>query len=572
MKNKSIIIGITALLTLSLTSCDMLMEFINIANPSKSEESSFSEMVASSKESIVDISTPPADDIPANRASKNYSDFTKNNAYPLSCTPSVGEAKLLVIPVWFNDSSKFIKEANKENVREDIHDAYFGNDVDTVSYIEKDTGWQSVKSYYETESLGALTLTGTVSDWYEPDKNFSYYGSDPANETSGVPKTTSLVEEATSWYFSNHSSESRTDYDCDSDGYLDGVMLIYAAPDYATLNSDKYDNLWAYCYWVQDYYAQNVNNPGVNAFFWASYDFMYGREVASSRTGNRYGAGDTSHCKLDAHTFIHEMGHMFGLEDYYDYSNNAYCPAGGFSMQDYNVGGHDPFSSFALGWGKAYVPTDDATIDLKPFSTSGEMILLTPNWNTYNSPFDEYILLEYYTDGGLNNLDSTYGYMSSSGKAYPMGTKEYGIRVWHVDARLLYTSTGEFSPSKVTSNPSIATARVVLMASNTYDDGTEGTLPYLSPLAQDPTDPNYNAKYAEYNVLHMIRNKTSANTKPKDLFGSSSLFKKGDTFSMSAYAKQFANSGKLNSSKDLGFSFTVNACNNAYASISVKKL
>ena len=89
MKKKSVLIGITSLLTLSLTSCDMLMDFINIANPSKDDSSAFSESVASSKQSIVDISTPPADDIPANRASKNYSDFTKNNVYPLSCTPSV---------------------------------------------------------------------------------------------------------------------------------------------------------------------------------------------------------------------------------------------------------------------------------------------------------------------------------------------------------------------------------------------------------------------------------------------------------------------------------------------------
>ena len=218
MNKKSILIGITSLLVLSLTSCDMLMDFINIANPSKDNSSTFSEAVASSKQSIVDISTPPADDLPANRASKNYSDFVENNAYPLSCTPSIGEAKLLVIPVWFNDSSKFIKEANKDNVKEDIHAAYFGE--------ESEVGWQSVKSYYETESLGALTLTGTVSDWYEADANYSYYGSDPSNDTTGVPKTIDLVEKATSWYFANHSSESKSDYDCDNDGYLDGVFAI----------------------------------------------------------------------------------------------------------------------------------------------------------------------------------------------------------------------------------------------------------------------------------------------------------------------------------------------------------
>ena len=569
MKKKLLLITATSLIAMSLTSCQLLFDLFGQGGDNS--QAPFSQVVASSKEPIVDVSTPPADDIEAKQASKIYRDFITNNAYPLSATPTTGSAKLLVIPVWFNDSNTFIDESKKENVREDIQNAYFG---DTSS-----TGWNSVKTYYETESLGALTLTGSVSVWYEPNKNYSYYGVDTPTESSSAPKTTALVEGATDWYFTNHPAEKRTDYDCDKDGYLDGVMVIYAAPNSTTLISnnprlreDDYSNLWAYCYWVQDYNAQSVANPGVNAYFWASYDFMYGKEVANSRTGKKHFAGDTSHCTLDAHTYIHEMGHMFGLEDYYDYSSYSYSPAGGFSMQDYNVGGHDPFSSFALGWGKAYIPTSSVNIDLKPFSTSGEMILLSPNWNSYNSPFDEYILLEYYTDLGLNELDSTYGYMSLYGKNYPMGTKEYGIRVWHVDARLLYTSTGAFSANKITTNPSISSGRVVLLTSNTYDDGDDYTAAYLSPLAQDPSDPNYNKKYAEYNLLQLIRNKTSATTKSKELFGSSTLFKKGDTFSMSKYAKQFVNSGKLDSNTDLGFEFTVNACNSTYASISVKKL
>ena len=562
MKKKLLFITTTALMALTLTSCLSLTDLYNSFGDQGNKQNS--QIVASSKEPIVDISTPPASDITASRASKTYSDYIENNLYPLSCTPSEGEAKLLVIPIWFNDSSKFIKEANKEDVRQDIHDAYFG-DAQTV-------GWQSVKTYYETESFGALTIDGTVSAWYEISKSYTYYGSDPANDDYGVPKTIALAEEATNWYFTNHPSEKRTDYDCDKDGYLDGVMIIYAAPDYPTLKNDNYDNLWAYCYWVQDYDAQNTSNPGVNAFFWASYDFMYGREVASSRTGNRYYAGDTSHCNIDAHTYIHEMGHMFGLEDYYDYSSNDCSPGGGFSMQDYNVGGHDPFSSFALGWAKAYIPTETVNIDLKPFTTSGEMVILSPKWNAYNSPFDEYIILEYYTDLGLNQLDTTYGYMSQYGKAYPMGTKDYGIRVWHVDARLLYTSTGAFSASKVTTNPNIGSGRVTVMMSNTFDDGSEQTSYYLSPLAQDPSMPGYDKTYANYNLLQMIRNNTSATYKPKDLFKSAHLFKKGDTFSMSKYGKQFYKTGKLDTNTDLGFEFTVNACNSTYASISVKKL
>lgn len=558
MKKKTILLGLMALLALPLTSCDYILRFFGDSDSGSPWiipiGSTSNPSTSSSKEPISDVSTPPAGDLTAHSASSNYSDFVENSVYALSCTPSKGNAHLLIIPVWFTDSTSFITSEKKESVRSDIEKVYFGT--------SEEVGWQSVKSFYEEESLGSLTMTGTVSEWYECGQKYTYYGSDDSNETSGVPKTSALVEKATKWYFDNHSSENRRDYDGDGDGYLDGVMLIYAAPDYDTLNNDRYDNLWAYCYWIQDYTVQNPSNPSVNAFFWASYDFMYGKEVASARTGKTYRAGDTSHCTLDSHTYIHEMGHMFGLEDYYDYSNYSYQPAGAFSMQDHNVGMHDPFSSFALGWGKAYIPNESTTIDLKPFATDGEMIILSPSWNAYNSPFDEYLILEYYTDLGMNGFDTTNQYMKQYGKNYPTGTHDYGIRLWHVDARLVYTMTGEFSASKVTTNPKIASGRVALMMSNTYYDGDDYSEAYCSVLG---------TSYANYNVLQMIRNNTSATYKPKDMFSSSSLFKAGSFFSMSKYSKQFVNSGKLNSKTDLGFTFEVNACNSTYASITITK-
>ena len=251
------------------------------------------------------------------------------------------------------------------------------------------------------------------------------------------------------------------------------------------------------------------------------------------------------------------MGHMFGLNDYYDYSSQ-YTPAGGFSMQDSNVGGHDPFSSFSLGWGKAYIPEETATIALKPFTTSGEMIVLTPNWNEFNSPFDEYIVLEYFTPDGLNELDTTVQY----DHRYPKGSKTPGIRVWHVDARLLYyKNDNDINASKVTTNPKTDQGYVTLMMSNTYykrgmDEG------YLSPLGKS---------YANYNVLQLIRNSTSETYKPTKNMSASSLFMKGDTFTMSKYASQFYKSGKLNQNIDLGFSFEVNALEDECAYITVTK-
>ena len=253
------------------------------------------------------------------------------------------------------------------------------------------------------------------------------------------------------------------------------------------------------------------------------------------------------------------MGHMFGLNDYYDYSGQ-YNPAGGFSMQDANVGGHDPFSSFALGWGKAYVPTKTVTINLRPFAETGEMILLSPSFNEYNSPFDEYLLIEFYTPTGLNAFDTQYQY----GSRFPQGPSQMGIRLWHVDDRLYYQSGYGYSATyKFTTNPSDKSHKVDEAFTNTYDDGTEETEGYLSPLGSD---------YYDFNQLQLIRNSTKTSHKVKTDFSSSSLFKAGSSFNMNTYKKQFVKSDKLNQEIDLGFSFSVNTVNAEYANITITKL
>ena len=115
----------------------------------------------------------------------------------LSSAPCVGAANILVIPVWFTDSNSYIAASNKEKVRSDIQTAYFGTN--------EETGWRSVKTFYEEESHGALTFTGTVSEWYSCGQSMSYY----ATETSN---TTNLVKTASDWYFNNHTSDKRKNY------------------------------------------------------------------------------------------------------------------------------------------------------------------------------------------------------------------------------------------------------------------------------------------------------------------------------------------------------------------------
>lgn len=463
-----------------------------------------------------------------------YEDYSSYGYYESDICPLEGSPKLLIIPIWFTDSSTFISTSKKESVRNDIQKTYLGTN--------SETGWRSVKTFYEEESFGKVSLTGTVSEWYEVGESFVTY----APDDTGGTKTETLATTAADWYFNNHKSESRKDYDTNGDGYLDGVMLIYGAPDYDAYGNDDYGNLWAYCYWTDN--NPSTSSPTTSVFFWASYDFMYGSN-ATSRTGqSSYYSGDTSHCTLDAHTFTHEMGHVFGLDDYYDYANTHYSPAGGFSMQDYNVGGHDPYSVMAYGWADPYIPTSSMSITVGDFQSTHDMIILANH--SVNSPFDEYLILEYFTPTGLNELDCKYQYSSS-----PKGPTTSGIRLWHVDARLTYKNGNKWSTSLVT-NPTIGDTLHAFV--NTYADSDYGS--------------KLGSAYYDYNLIQLIRNDTSISHKTTTDIRNSDLFGLNTTFSMSTYKSQFVKLTNMNNGSALGWTFKVTALNSSSATIQLTKV
>lgn len=469
---------------------------------------------------------------------QTYNEYVKEDCYNTSSCPTAGDVKLLVIPVWFTDSDSYISSSMRENVRDDLNRIYFGTPVQT--------GWHSVSSYYEEESMNSLHLTGTVSDWYECGYSATTLGHYSNNQQK------SFVKATVNWYFNNHA-DSRTNYDSDGDGYLDGVMLIYAAPDSQVLSTIG-DNMWAYCYFVEETSQKNVTNPGVNVFFWASYDFMYGANTVLNRTGKTYSNGDTNHCSLDAHTYIHEMGHVFGLEDYYDYSGES-SPAAGFSMQDNNVGGHEGFSALSLGWADPYIPDKSCEITIYDFQSSHDLILLTPEWNAYDSAFDEYLLLELYTPTELNVMDCTYKYHGR----YPQGPKTVGIRLWHVDARL-YTTSKHFT-TNVYENAQFATA-----FNNTYLSSTESSEKGRDSFAysQNPMK----IDYQRFDILHIIRKTQNVDYKSKAELSANDLFTANSSFNMANYKSQFykgnSTTALLDSGKELGWSFNVKSINNVY--------
>lgn len=477
-------------------------------------------------------------------------------------SPTVGDVNFLVVPVWFKDSSNYVSYSKRNNIIEDVRKAYFGAPLET--------GWHSVASFYKEESKGLFNLNGTVaSTWYEAEYTIEQIGLDISDSSNN--RTRKLIKNAVNWYFETYTEDQRTNYDSDGDGYLDGVVIIYGAPDHHSYGIEgsytEYNNLWAYSSRITNSTA-SVTAPNVETFFWASYDFMYGYLEAVNRTGFKYHKGSTAQCRLDTHTYIHETGHVLGLDDYYDYTSQ-YNPAGGFSMEDYNVGGHDPYSIMSFGWVNPYIPTDSCRIKIGSFQSTHDLILLTPSWNAYNSPFDEYLLLELYTPDGLNGYDTRNQY-APVGAKYPKGPNSVGIRVWHVDARLTYLEGVATYSESLTTDGKDSTKRGLITAfSNTYiKDGTINS--HCSKLCTN------NKKYGDLNLLQLIRNNKDATDKNSSIFSGGDLFKTGDTFSMEQFGQQFPYKSTfggtdyvLNSGVSLGWSFEVEITTKDFAIINL---
>lgn len=433
----------------------------------------------------------------------DYQDYMDNNYYSnVDSSPSKGNVNFLVIPV------ELAGYPMSEATRTRIQKAYFGT--------EAETGWHSVASFYKQESNGRLNITGTVAPIYK-----TTYG---ASITEA--QTTSLVSTATNWYKTTYSSNNGKEFDADSDGFIDGVILIYSAPNYTNDN----DNLWAYCFWTNN--SSSFTSPTAKTFFWASYDFM----------------DESANATIDAHTYIHEAGHVFGLDDYYNYdSASKYGAAGGFNMQDYNVGEHDPYSRVALGWIDPIVPTGNTTLTIAP----GEAIILSPNDLSSSSPFDEYLILDVYSPTGLNEFDSTYKY-GGSNSMYPEGPNVTGIRVWHVDARLMRNYTG--------STPTLTST---IISGNSYTHATSNST--------NSTYGSLSSLYRSYKLLHLLQRGGTNTYMNGGQFSSTDVWGVGHSFSMSTYASFFVNSGKLNSGTSLPYSFSVTAINGTSVTLSITK-
>ena len=365
-------------------------------------------------ESDVDVLTNAGKGLPNGVNGVYTADFTKathvkdvtDQGYYLDGCPTLSSPAVLVIPVEFVDATASSRGYSINKI-----EAAFNGGAGTTDYY-------SVHDYYYTSSYGKLDLDITVLDfWFQPEKTSSYYEKqtmDYYGDTVAVGDQM-IMDEALAQL---SQTMDLSKFDSDENGFIDSVVLI------TTLNvSSASDFHWAYRFWNVysddngDYYE--YDGVCANDYLWAPYQFLH-EDV--DKNGNAIYSNTSA---VNTYTYIHEFGHILGADDYYDtsYTNP---PMDGHDIMDGMVGDHNPYSKFNYGWltsSRIVVAEESVTLTLEDFSKNGDTIIIANNWDESLGAYQEYYVLVYYKNTGLNGGD--YGYFNSE-----------GILVYHVNASL----------------------------------------------------------------------------------------------------------------------------------------
>jgi len=349
-----------------------------------------------------------------NTISKESSEVTSLSHFPyagslgVGKTPSKGTVNLLVVPasfsggkVWKNEQLSALEKAFKGEAEE--------------------TGWESLKSYYTKSSYGELTLNPVLASPYvfsttEDDAQKGFLN----NSSSYV---TSLIKDVVPSIITSLGYSSN-DFDTNGDGYIDAVEFVYLTSKKTTTyyTSDGSKIWWNFTTYDTSSSA-NLKTPVLRRYCWMNASSIF----------NGYYETD-----IDSHVVTHEFGHMLGLNDYYDYDGSA-APMGLSDMMDLNIGDHNAYSKYLLGWVGPKVldySYSNLEITLNDFASTGDCLLIPTSGSSFNNtPYAEYLMLSYYTPTGVNEQDAS-GYKEWQYYGTGAANAYSGLQVIHVDERL----------------------------------------------------------------------------------------------------------------------------------------
>ena len=335
-------------------------------------------------------------------------------------TPNVGDVNVLVVPINLSTASDAVRHSRKL-------DSW---DEDTLSFIERnysgDQGkeyssnlyFPTFKDYYEDVSNNKEHMHVNVAPVYNVSSSTLISKLESTNKDN-LSYLYAIFEDACKVIQENDATVNASNYDKNNDGKFDAVHFI---TNYKGASWE--DILWPHMSYTE---LKNKSYIVPNVYSLSSIDNF-----------------------TDSLTAIHEQGHMFGLQDYYSYSQAprntfGYNFLGYADMQFDNSFDWNSFSKLVVGWANPYVITgtqDEVTITLKASAINGDCLIVPANYETFNkTPFDEYFLFELFSKDAENEISkrkiNEVFWTQYENNSYSLG--EYGVRAYYVHGNLYAT-------------------------------------------------------------------------------------------------------------------------------------
>lgn len=407
---------------------------------------------------------------------------------PYGHPDATGDMNVLVIPVAWQNQAHLANDENRQMICAQMGRVMENGTVNDYSRDQK--GQYTLSEYFDIASYGKLEISSYVTDWYVAPCNYSDMQFVNANDPA-------FLQGLYSWLMEKHPDMDWTKFDLDADGYLDSVVMVNVGQSdtdgyVATAFSGAAHHMLSY----NGGNAGTPDKPTINNITNISADLLGGNVM------------------------IHEFGHLLGLIDYYDVTYSGIDAVGSFDMQSGNYGDWNPYSKYAAGWIQPTVVEglasgESVEITIGAFCETGDSIVI-PVHDTFDGPFNEYIMVDLFTSGGVNAYDApSFGLQDA-----------VGVRIYHIDARMEY-----------------------------HEEVVDG----ISYPLGTPYSVNAYNKDGAYHVELIQAGKKNTFTNMAQLrtqLSAQDLFKAGMSFSVDAY-NQFFDDGKMNDGSEFGYTITV---------------
>lgn len=416
---------------------------------------------------------------------------TLHEMAPHTNTPSEGNITTLVIPIQWPDCPEQATEEQLEILR-----AKLGRVVDAsgnvTDYSTDGADGFSLSRYYDMASYGKYHVDSFITDWVTAPNDY-------AEKKDVSPVSDDMPDKIFSKVRKMYPDMDWSRFDTNADGLLDSVILFSAGTESDGVNVASYGGA---IHTRRGYGTERAGMPGRPNMK----DFV----TISSATLQW------------PNVLLHEYAHNFGIIDYYDVTYSGIDAVGMYDMESGNLGDWNAYSKYSVGWIEPTVVENLASgesveITIGSMADTGDAIVIPAAGTALDGPFGEYMLVDLFTDGGVNEYDAA---------GYGLGDT-VGVRIYHINANMERRDVTDIYGDTVT----IGTINV---ANAENDKGK-----YHIELLQAGGD----------NTFTDLKN-LRPNVQPQD------FFQAGDVFNAAAYS-EFLMDGRMDDGSEFGYTIKV---------------